>query len=263
MRTVATCQRALDLLCERVLSRETQGSLLARKQFIQGDIADSYAELQQFRLLVLYTAWEIDQVKDYRRTRKNIAAIKALTPKVVHDAVWRSMHAHGALGVSNEMPFGGMWMMAPIMSVVDGPTEVHKVTVAREVLKDYQPSPGLWPTAHLPAKREEARRKLAAPHRARRRQLLRPRPMRAVRCCAVRTTRRPWSWSRCPTPWPADGTGGRRRGRRRRQLPRRAAGGRPVPGPRPGALHGRAASSPARCGAVGPGVDGRRRRATG
>ena len=162
MRTVATCQRALDLLCERVLSRETQGSLLARKQFIQGDIADSYAELQQFRLLVLYTAWEIDQVKDYRRTRKNIAAIKALTPKVAHDAVWRSMHAHGALGVSNEMPFGSMWMMAPIMSVVDGPTEVHKVTVAREVLKDYQPSPGLWPTAHLPAKREEAQRKLAA-----------------------------------------------------------------------------------------------------
>ena len=67
----------------------------------------------QFRLLVLYTAWEIDQYEDYRRTRKNIAAIKALTPKVVHDAVWRSMHAHGALGVSNEMPFGGMWMMAP------------------------------------------------------------------------------------------------------------------------------------------------------
>jgi acyl-CoA dehydrogenase len=161
MRTVATCQRALDLLCERVLSRETQGTLLAKKQFIQGDIADSYAELMQFRLLVLYTAWEIDQVKDYRRTRKNIAAIKALTPKVMHDAVWRSMHAHGALGVSNEMPFGSMWMAAPIMSVVDGPTEVHKVTVAREVLKDYEPSPGLWPTAHLPAKREEARQKLA------------------------------------------------------------------------------------------------------
>jgi acyl-CoA dehydrogenase len=162
MRTVACCQRALDLLCERVLSRETQGSLLARKQFIQGDIADSYAELAQFRLLVLYTAWEIDQTGDYRRTRKNIAAIKALTPKVVHDAVWRSMHAHGALGVSNEMPFGSMWMMAPIMSVVDGPTEVHKVTVAREVLKGYEPSPGLWPTAHLPAKRAEAREKLAA-----------------------------------------------------------------------------------------------------
>jgi acyl-CoA dehydrogenase len=47
------------------------------------------------------------------------------------------------------------------MSVVDGPTEVHKVTVAREVLKDYEPSPGLWPTAHLPAQREAARERLA------------------------------------------------------------------------------------------------------
>jgi acyl-CoA dehydrogenase len=161
MRTVAVCQRSLDLLCERVLSRETQGSLLARKEFVQGDIADSYAELQQFRLLVLYTAWQIDNTKDYAKVRKDIAAIKALTPKVVHDAVWRSMHAHGALGVSNEMPFAGMWWMGPIMSVVDGPTEVHKITVAREVLKDYEPAPGLWPTAHLPAKRMEAKQKLA------------------------------------------------------------------------------------------------------
>ena len=140
---------------------ETQGTLLARKQFIQGDIADSYAELAQFRLLVLYTAWQIDELGDYQKTRKNIAAIKFLTPKVIHDAVWRSMHAHGALGVSNEMPFGGMWMMAPVMSVVDGPTEVHKVTVAREVLKGYAPSPGLWPTEHRPAKLEAARTKLA------------------------------------------------------------------------------------------------------
>jgi acyl-CoA dehydrogenase len=161
MRTVATCQRALDLLCERVLSRQTQGELLAKKQFMQGDIADSYAELMQFRLFVLYTAWEIDQYKDYMRTRKNIAAIKALTPKVVHDAVWRAMHAHGALGVSSDMPLAAMWALAPIMSVVDGPTEVHKVTVAREVLKDYEPSPGLWPTAYLPDQKEEAQRKLA------------------------------------------------------------------------------------------------------
>jgi acyl-CoA dehydrogenase len=109
----------------------------------------------------LYTAWQIDNTKDYAKVRKDIAAIKALTPKVVHDAVWRSMHAHGALGVSNEMPFAGMWWMGPIMSVVDGPTEVHKITVAREVLKGYEPAPGLWPTAHLPAKREEAKKKLA------------------------------------------------------------------------------------------------------
>ncbi len=162
MRTVAVAKKALDLFCERVLSRTTQGGLLAEKQFMQGDIADSYAELMQFRLLVLYTAWEIDKTQDYAQTRKNIAAIKALTPKVVHDAVWRSMHAHGALGVSNEMPFGQMWWSGPIMAAVDGPTEVHKITVAREVLKGYEAAPGLWPTAHIPAQKELAREKIAA-----------------------------------------------------------------------------------------------------
>jgi acyl-CoA dehydrogenase len=129
---------------------------------VQSDIADSYAELMQFRLLVLYTAWEIDRYHDYKRVRKNIAAIKFLTPKVQQEIVYRSMHLHGALGVSNEMPFGGMWMGAPIMSVVDGPTEVHKVTTAREVLKGYKPVDGEWPSEWLPAKREAARAKLEA-----------------------------------------------------------------------------------------------------
>ncbi len=161
MRSVATAQKALDLMCERVLSRTTQGSLLAEKQFIQGDISDSYSELQMFRLLVLYTAWEIDKTMDYSKTRKNIAAIKALTPKIVHDAVWRSMHVHGALGVSDQMPFGGMWWSAPIMSVVDGPTEVHKVTVAREVLKGYEASDDLWPTEMTDKRMERARQRMA------------------------------------------------------------------------------------------------------
>ena len=128
---------------------------------LHGISTDSYSQLAQFRLLVLYTAWKIDQSHDYRQTRKDIAAIRMLTPKVVHDAVWRSMHAHGALGVSNEMPFSSMWSMAPVVSVVDGPTEVHKVTVAREVLKGYEASEGLWPSNHLPALREDAMRKLA------------------------------------------------------------------------------------------------------
>ncbi len=64
------------MMCERALSRETQGSLLADKQFVQGYIADSYAQLMQFRLFVLYTAWEIDKYNDYKRVRKDIAAVK-------------------------------------------------------------------------------------------------------------------------------------------------------------------------------------------
>ena len=162
MRTVGVCQRALDMMCERALSRETQGGILAEKQMVQSDIADSYAELMQFRLLVLYTAWQIDRFKDYKRVRKDIATIKFLTPKVLHDIVWRSMHLHGALGASNEMPFGGMWAAVPVMATADGPSEVHKITVAREVLKAYQPSPDMWPTEFLPRRREEAKATLAS-----------------------------------------------------------------------------------------------------
>jgi acyl-CoA dehydrogenase len=161
MRTVGICQKALDMMCERALSRETQGSLLAEKQSVQNYVADSYAQLMQFRLFVLYVAWEIDEYQDYRRVRHDIAAIKVLTPQVLHDIVQRSIQVHGALGVSNEMPLGRMWMMAPIMGLVDGPSEVHRVTVARQVLKRYQAAPGLWPTEHLPAKIAAAREKFA------------------------------------------------------------------------------------------------------
>ena len=80
MRTIGQAQQAFDMMCERVLSRTTQGSLLADKQFVQGYIADSYAQLTQFRLFVLYTAWEIDKYNDYKRVRKDIAVAKAVMP---------------------------------------------------------------------------------------------------------------------------------------------------------------------------------------
>ena len=128
---------------------------------MQNYVADSYAQLMQFRLFVLYVAWEIDKYQDYRRVRHDIAAIKVLTPQVLHDIVQRAVQVHGALGVSNEMPLGRMWMTVPIMGLVDGPTEVHRVAVARQVLKRYQAAPGLWPTEHLPAKIAAAREKFA------------------------------------------------------------------------------------------------------
>lgn len=160
MRTVGMCQRAFDMMCERVLSRETQGSLLADKQMVQDAVAQSFVQIQQFRLLVLYTAWLIDQ-SSTREARTYIAACKVESERVLHDVVLRAMHVHGALGMSNLMPFGRMWMMAPLMGVMDGPTEVHKVTVARRVLKGYKPSDGLWPSEFLPHKIEAARAKFA------------------------------------------------------------------------------------------------------
>src|SRR5258707_7294735 len=132
MRTIGQAQRALDMMCERALSRRTAGSLLADKQFVQGYIADSYAQLMQFRVFVLYTAWTIDKHNDYKKVRKDIAAIKVLMPGVLHDIAWRALQVHGALGASNEMPFARMMLGASVLGLADGPTEVHKVTVERQ-----------------------------------------------------------------------------------------------------------------------------------
>jgi acyl-CoA dehydrogenase len=162
MRTIGLASKALDMMCERALSRHTQGSRLSSKQFVQGYIADSYAQLTQFRLFVLYTAWTIDKYKDYRKVRKDIAAIKVLMPGVLHDIAQRALQVHGALGASNEMPFTKMLLGASVLGLADGPTEVHKVTVARQVLRDYKPSDDLWPSEHLPKKLAAARAKFAA-----------------------------------------------------------------------------------------------------
>ena len=108
MRSIGLSSKALDMMCERALSRETAGSRLSDKQFVQGYIADSYAQLRQFRLFVLYTAWEIDKYNDYKKVRKDIAAVKVVLPTVLHDIAWRAMQVHGALGVTNEMPFMSM-----------------------------------------------------------------------------------------------------------------------------------------------------------
>jgi acyl-CoA dehydrogenase len=160
MRTVGVCQKAFDMMCERALSRVTQGELLAKKQMVQEKIADSFIQLQGFRLQVLHAAWVIDQ-KGGAAARTEIAMVKVLTPKVLHDIVYNALHLHGSLGTSNEMPLMGLWSMMPVMGIADGPTEVHKVTIARKVLKEYRPSEGLFPSTHLPPRVAAAREKFA------------------------------------------------------------------------------------------------------
>lgn len=156
MRTIGEARRALDMMCERAVSRETQGERLSAKQMVQEKIADSWMELEQFRLLVLRTAWRIDKYKDYMKVRKDISAVKALMPKVLHDIAARALHVHGSLGISTEMPFAGMVLDSFHMGLADGPTEVHKITVARQLLRDYRPSNDLFPSYHLLKLRQQA-----------------------------------------------------------------------------------------------------------
>ncbi|MGE0861306.1 MAG: acyl-CoA dehydrogenase family protein [Gammaproteobacteria bacterium] len=157
MRTVAQARRALEMMCERALSRSTKGELLARKQMVQEKIADSWVQLRQFRLLVLETAWLCDQnKKDYKAVRKNIAAVKAVMPQVLHDISARALHLHGSLGISTEMPFADWLVNSFHVGLADGPTEVHKITVAREVLKDFEGTDKLFPDYHNLAEADRA-----------------------------------------------------------------------------------------------------------
>jgi acyl-CoA dehydrogenase len=88
--------------------------------------------------------------------------VKVQAAEVLHDIVRRAVQVHGALGCSNETPLANLWMTVPTMGIVDGPSEVHRMTVAKQVLRQHQPSPdSLWPSEWLPPKIADARKKYA------------------------------------------------------------------------------------------------------
>ncbi|MEO5598678.1 MAG: acyl-CoA dehydrogenase family protein [Novosphingobium sp.] len=145
MRTIGQARKAFDMMCERALSRQTQGSALSEKQMVQEQIADSWVEIEQFRLLVLRTAWLIDKHQDYRKVRRDISAVKAAMPKLLHDIASRALHIHGSYGLCDESPFMGLIGDAFMIGLADGPTEIHKVAVSKLTLRDYSPSPTQFP----------------------------------------------------------------------------------------------------------------------
>jgi acyl-CoA dehydrogenase len=159
MRWLGQCRRAFDMLCERAVSREVQGGLLAGKQTIQNWIADSYAEMQALRLMTIHAAWVIDQ-DGVSAARTDIAAIKYYGATILHNVIDRAIQIHGALGVSSDLPLEYMYRWARAARIYDGPDEVHRVTVARRVLKRYTPVTSMWPTEHIPTRRAAAERDL-------------------------------------------------------------------------------------------------------
>ncbi|HEX4979360.1 MAG TPA: acyl-CoA dehydrogenase family protein [Acidimicrobiales bacterium] len=161
MRTIAQCKLAFDMMCERALSRESHGKVIGEHQMVQEAIADSYAEINMLRLLVLWTAWTIDN-SSTQEARTQIAATKFTMAKVLREVSYRALHILGSLGTTNLTPIQQMYSMAPTMGIADGVDEVHKVTVARNVLKQYRPHEGVFPTEFIPHKRDKAREKYAA-----------------------------------------------------------------------------------------------------
>jgi acyl-CoA dehydrogenase len=160
MRWLGVSRRAFDMLCERALSRFSHGSLLADKQTVQNWIADSAAEMQAARLMTLHAAWRID-AEGAAAARREIALIKFYGARVLHDVVDRALQAHGALGYSTDLPLEQMYRFARAARLYDGPDEVHRQSVARQILRGYEAPAGGTPTEHVPTRREAARAKFA------------------------------------------------------------------------------------------------------
>ena len=163
MRWLGQSRRAFDMLCERALTRFTHGSLLADKQMIQDWIAESYAEMQAARLLTLQAAWQMDKLhaagRHYADARVDIAVIKFWGAKVLYNVIDRAIQIHGSLGYTTDLPLEHMYRAARAARIYDGPDEVHKVTVARQVLKGYRASDP--PREHIPTRRRAALERFA------------------------------------------------------------------------------------------------------
>ena len=163
MRWIGQSRRAFDMLCERALTRFTHGSLLADKQMTQGWIAESYAEMQAARLLTLKAAWQMDQLLAAGRSpseaRVEIGVVKFWGARVLYNVIDRAIQIHGSLGYSADLPLEEMYRYARGARILDGPDEVHKVTVARQILRNYRAADP--PTEHIPTRRAAAMEKFA------------------------------------------------------------------------------------------------------
>jgi acyl-CoA dehydrogenase len=137
MRSIGMAERALDLMCERALSRVTFGAPVAERANIQDWIAEARIELEMIRLLTLKTAWLMDTVGN-RHARTEIAAIKVAAPQVALKIIDRAIQVHGGGGVSGDFPLASMYAHQRTLRLADGPDEVHKRTISRNELRRFE-----------------------------------------------------------------------------------------------------------------------------
>lgn len=137
MRWMGICERCFDIMCKHVVMRElAPGKTLASKQFVQGWIADSRAEINAARLMVLHAAWKIDTVGK-EHAREEIGIIKFYCANVLGRVIDRALQSLGAAGMTDDFPIASYYRSERAGRIYDGPDEVHKVSVARQILKRY------------------------------------------------------------------------------------------------------------------------------
>jgi acyl-CoA dehydrogenase len=128
--------RAFDLMVERAMTREVHGGLLQDKQFVQGFIADSFMDIQAARLMTINAAEKVANADPQART--HISAIKVFVPAAMHRVVDRAIQVWGGAGVTNDLPLSAMYLRARALRLADGPDEVHRILIAKNVLRHYR-----------------------------------------------------------------------------------------------------------------------------
>jgi alkylation response protein AidB-like acyl-CoA dehydrogenase len=137
MRWIGVCERAMDLMCQRAATRViSPGKPLGTRQIVQGWIAESRAEIHAARLMVLDAARAIDR-DGAHAARDEISMIKFYVAGVLQRVLDRAIQTHGALGLTDETPLAFWWRHERAARIYDGPDEVHKVTLARRILRGY------------------------------------------------------------------------------------------------------------------------------
>lgn len=140
MRSIGVAEQAVELICQRALSRTAFGKPLSDQGVIRGWVAEARVRIEQLRLLVLKTAWLMDTVGN-KGAHREIQAIKIATPETVEWILDKAIQVHGAAGLSQDFPLAGAFAGIRTLRFADGPDEVHKNSLARAELKRHVPDP--------------------------------------------------------------------------------------------------------------------------
>jgi alkylation response protein AidB-like acyl-CoA dehydrogenase len=137
MRWIGICERVLQMMCQRAVSRELDvNQSLAKQQTIQHWIAESYAEIKAARLMVLDTAKQIEQYGS-KAAKVDISTIKFFVSDVLMKVIDRAIQVHGAMGITDDTLLSFWYRHERGARIYDGPDEVHKTVLAKHILKNY------------------------------------------------------------------------------------------------------------------------------
>jgi alkylation response protein AidB-like acyl-CoA dehydrogenase len=137
MRWMGIAERSFELMCKRAATREiSPGKPLGTKQMVQDFIAESRAEIDAARLMVLHAAWKMENEGAYA-AREEISTIKFFAANVLQRVIDRAIQVHGALGVTDDTILAYFYRHERAARIYDGADEVHKSVVAKRILKRY------------------------------------------------------------------------------------------------------------------------------